>query len=79
MGGANLRRHVENLRRFGVPVVVAINRFPGDTEAELAAVCEIAREAGAHKLVLGPGCALPSDTPHHLLLAAVAAARAIAV
>jgi formyltetrahydrofolate synthetase len=51
VGGANLRRHVENLRGFGVPVVVAINRFPGDTDAELAAVREIARDAGAHAAV----------------------------
>ena len=34
-GRVNLARHVENLRLFGVPVVVAINRFPADTEAEL--------------------------------------------
>ncbi|QOL81171.1 formate--tetrahydrofolate ligase [Pseudooceanicola spongiae] len=34
-GCANLTRHLENLRGFGVPVVVAINRFAGDTEAEL--------------------------------------------
>jgi formate--tetrahydrofolate ligase len=37
-GVANLRRHVENMRRFGLPVVVAINRFTGDSAAELAAV-----------------------------------------
>ena len=47
VGGANLRRHVENLRQFGVPVVVAINRFPTDTPAELAALRAIAIEAGA--------------------------------
>jgi formate--tetrahydrofolate ligase len=34
-GLANLARHVANLRKFGVPVVVAINRFKTDTEAEL--------------------------------------------
>ncbi|MFQ5689465.1 MAG: formate--tetrahydrofolate ligase [Gemmatimonadota bacterium] len=39
-GIPNLEKHVENLRRFGVPPVVAINRFPGDTEDELAAVEE---------------------------------------
>ncbi len=37
-GAANLRRHVENVQKFGVPVVVAINHFTADTEAELAAV-----------------------------------------
>lgn len=34
-GRENLARHVENVRRFGVPVVVTINRFPADTDAEL--------------------------------------------
>ena len=34
-GVANLERHVENLALYGVPVVVAVNRFPQDTEAEL--------------------------------------------
>jgi formate--tetrahydrofolate ligase len=37
-GFANLRRHVENVRKFGVPVVVAINRFSADTEAEIERV-----------------------------------------
>ena len=37
-GCANLARHVENVRQFGVPPVVALNRFSGDTEAEIAAV-----------------------------------------
>jgi formate--tetrahydrofolate ligase len=37
-GFANLARHVENLRKFGVPVVVGINRFTADTEAEIAAL-----------------------------------------
>lgn len=34
-GTANLEQHLENLAKFGVPAVVAINRFPSDTEAEL--------------------------------------------
>lgn len=40
-GFANLARHVENLRKFGVPVVVCINRFSADTEAERAAVSSL--------------------------------------
>ena len=39
-GAANLARHVANVKKFGVPVVVAINRFTGDSEAELKAVQE---------------------------------------
>jgi formate--tetrahydrofolate ligase len=37
-GCVNLLRHVGNMQKFGLPVVVAINRFAGDTEAELDAV-----------------------------------------
>ncbi|QTL04622.1 formate--tetrahydrofolate ligase [Aquabacter sp. L1I39] len=37
-GAANLVRHVENLRKFGLPVVVALNRFTADTPAEIEAV-----------------------------------------
>lgn len=37
-GCANLGRHIENIRSFGLPVVVAINHFAGDTEAEIAAL-----------------------------------------
>ncbi|CAN2924082.1 formate--tetrahydrofolate ligase [Streptococcus dysgalactiae] len=36
LGFANLKRHVDNMRRFQVPVVVAINEFVADTEAEIA-------------------------------------------
>jgi formate--tetrahydrofolate ligase len=37
-GFPNLAHHIQNLQRFGVPVVVAINRFPADTPAELEAI-----------------------------------------
>jgi formate--tetrahydrofolate ligase len=45
-GCVNLQRHVENVKSFGVPVVVAINRFVADTDAEMAAVREIADGLG---------------------------------
>ncbi|WP_298494469.1 formate--tetrahydrofolate ligase [uncultured Maritimibacter sp.] len=45
-GCANLGRHIENLRGFGVPVVVAINHFTGDTEAEIEALVDHAAELG---------------------------------
>ena len=45
-GTANLGRHVENLRKFGLEPVVAVNRFPTDTEAELQAVLDWARQQG---------------------------------
>jgi len=37
-GAANVRRHIRNVQKFGVPVIVALNRFVTDTEAELDAV-----------------------------------------
>jgi len=37
-GFENLQKHIENLRTFGVPFVVALNRFPDDTEAEIEKV-----------------------------------------
>ncbi len=37
-GMANLEKHVEDIRLFGVPLVVALNRFPSDTDRELAAI-----------------------------------------
>jgi formate--tetrahydrofolate ligase len=50
-GCTNLRRHLENLGRFGVPVVVAVNRFITDTDAEVAAVCDAAAAHGAEVVV----------------------------
>ena len=37
-GVVNLARHVENLQKFGLPVIVALNKFTGDTDAEIAAI-----------------------------------------
>ncbi len=45
-GIANLARHVENVRSFGVPAVVAINRFSADTEAEMDALKQACAELG---------------------------------
>ena len=45
-GGNNLARHIENVKSFGVPVVVAINRFNTDTDAEIQAVKDLASENG---------------------------------
>ncbi|NNH55909.1 formate--tetrahydrofolate ligase [Rhizobium laguerreae] len=50
-GCANLGRHVANVRRFGVPVVVAINHFVSDTEAEIAAVKEFVSRLGAEAIL----------------------------
>jgi formate--tetrahydrofolate ligase len=50
-GLANLQRHLTNIRRYGVPATVCINRFGGDSEAELNAVVEGAREMGTKAYV----------------------------
>ncbi|RJQ50822.1 MAG: formate--tetrahydrofolate ligase [Actinobacteria bacterium] len=50
-GCANLRKHIENMKLFGIPVVVAVNRFTDDTDAEIDLVRKIAKEAGAEDAV----------------------------
>ncbi len=45
-GIVNLRAHVENMHKFGVPVVVAINRFGTDTDAELKVIDDCCKELG---------------------------------
>ncbi|HEX2907616.1 MAG TPA: formate--tetrahydrofolate ligase, partial [Phototrophicaceae bacterium] len=47
VGAANMVRHLENMRKFGVNPVVAINTFATDTEAEVDAIKEIALASGA--------------------------------
>src|SRR6476659_4329562 len=46
-GAPNLVRHIQNLKQFGVPTVVAINRFPTDTEADLNRLAEYCAQQGA--------------------------------
>uniref|UniRef100_A0A8C1SPJ1 C-1-tetrahydrofolate synthase, cytoplasmic n=1 Tax=Cyprinus carpio TaxID=7962 RepID=A0A8C1SPJ1_CYPCA len=50
-GCCHLKRQVENAQAFGLPVIVAVNKFSGDTEAELELVCGQARQAGAFDAV----------------------------
>ena len=50
-GCANLARHLANVKQFGVPVVVAVNQFLADTEAELQAVVDAAAAQGAKAIV----------------------------
>ena len=50
-GCENLARHVRNVKSFGVPVVVAINRFSADTDAEVAAVQAAAEELGVKAIL----------------------------
>lgn len=50
-GCVNLKKHISNARQFGVPVVIAINRFSTDTEAEIAIIKEEALAAGAEDAI----------------------------
>ncbi|WEZ82902.1 formate--tetrahydrofolate ligase [Rhizobium sp. 32-5/1] len=50
-GCANLGRHVQNVKKFGVPVVVAINHFIADTEAEIQAVKDYVATLGAEAIL----------------------------
>ncbi|HEY6754321.1 MAG TPA: formate--tetrahydrofolate ligase [Pseudolabrys sp.] len=50
-GMANLQRHVENVKKFGLPAVVSINRFSADTDAEIALVREKCKALGVEALM----------------------------
>ena len=50
-GISNLARHVENMGKFGLPVVVALNRFTSDTDAEIAAVKAAIQAAGTEAIL----------------------------
>jgi len=51
-GSSNLKKHIENMKLFGVPVVVAINRFTTDTDKEIEAIKRISKESGAFDAVI---------------------------
>jgi formate--tetrahydrofolate ligase len=51
-GGVNLAKQIENVRAYGVPVVVAINVFPTDTEDEIQAIRDVSLAAGARDAVV---------------------------
>lgn len=51
-GFANLSVHLENIAKFGVPAIVAINRFVSDTEAEIETLQRLCRESGAEAVLV---------------------------
>src|SRR5438128_4804112 len=50
-GMSNLQRHVENVKKFGLPAVISINRFSADTDAEIALVKEKCKALGVEALM----------------------------
>ncbi|MBM3248133.1 MAG: formate--tetrahydrofolate ligase [Candidatus Omnitrophica bacterium] len=51
-GFCNLKKHIENMKAFGVPVVVAVNKFTTDTQKEIDLIIRKSKEAGADDCVL---------------------------
>ncbi len=69
-GCSNLARHIRNVKSFGVPVVVAINRFSADTDAEVAKVTEAAEQYGVTAIDCthwADGGAGTEDLAHHVV------------
>ncbi len=54
LGCANLGQHISHLTSYGPPVVVAVNRFADDTESDIDAVCEYARQKGIPAVEANP-------------------------
>lgn len=50
-GASNLKRHIENIRKYGIPSVVAINKFPTDTEAEIDLIRDICIREGTEAVL----------------------------
>ena len=50
-GFGNLEKHIENMKKFGVPAIVALNNFPTDTQAEVDYVLNRCRELGAEAVL----------------------------
>ncbi len=73
-GCGNLDKHIENVRMFGLPVIVAINRFPSDTDREVEAVSRKAMEAGAVAAVCHEGVLRGAEGAIDLARAVVEAA-----
>ena len=74
-GLPNLLQHIENAVKFGVPVVVAINRFKYDTEAEIELIRKRAKETGAEDAVMHNVWAMGGEGGADLARAVVKAAE----
>ncbi len=72
-GAANLQVHVRNAKRFGIPVVVAVNRFSTDTDSEVDLVRRMAIEAGAETAAMSDHWTNGGDGAVELAEAVVAA------
>jgi formate--tetrahydrofolate ligase len=73
IGAENLAAHIGIVKAYGLPCVVAINRFPSDTEPELELVDELAVKVGAERVVLNEGFAKGGEGARDLAEAVVEA------
>jgi formate--tetrahydrofolate ligase len=73
LGSENLAAHIDIVKAYGLPCVVAINRFPTDTQDEIDLVNELAGEAGAQKVVVNDGFSRGGDGATELAEAVVEA------
>jgi methylenetetrahydrofolate dehydrogenase (NADP+)/methenyltetrahydrofolate cyclohydrolase/formyltetrahydrofolate synthetase/formate--tetrahydrofolate ligase len=74
-GAVNLAAHIENVKQYGVPVVVSVNRFATDTDAEVELVAKLAEQAGAYAAVEANYWALGGEGGVELAEAVVDAAN----
>src|SRR5437870_6525162 len=74
IGAANLARHLGIIREFGLNAVVAVNRFPGDSDEEIQLVRELALEHGAYAAETNDAVAQGGEGAAQLAEAVVAAA-----
>ncbi len=72
-GSENLAAHIEIVKAYGLPCVVSINRFPSDTEEEIALVGDLAATVGAEQTVVNEGFMRGGDGAIELAEAVVAA------
>jgi formate--tetrahydrofolate ligase len=74
-GAANLARHIGIVKEFGLNAVVAVNRFPGDNDEEIATVRRLALELGAHAAAVNSAFEDGGDGARELAEAVVDAAE----
>lgn len=72
-GCSNLCKHIENAKKFGVHVVVAVNKFKSDTKAEIQMIQEMSMKAGAFDAVMSNHWAEGGMGAYHLAKAVVQA------
>lgn len=60
-GSANLLKHIENMKSFGVPLIVVLNKFPTDTDAEIKKIEEIVAQTNADGFALSEGVVKGSE------------------